>query len=82
MLFLVFSLVLFFTNFTSSLRGNSNPSSNTFSNNTIASSCIGDPDELRALLALASEGETVTICSCQNLSSKITKNTETAMLSR
>ena len=58
MLFLVFIFALIINLFTSSHRSNSTPSSNTLSNNTISSSCIADPDELRALLALASDGET------------------------
>ena len=82
--FLVFSFALIIT--ISSHRSNTNPSSNTFSNyssnNTITLSCIGDPDELRALLALASDGETLTICSSQNWSTKTTKNNETAILFR
>ena len=69
MLFLVFSFALIITIFNSSHRSNSNPSPYTFSNfssnKTIASSCIGDPDELRALLALSSDGETLTIRICQ-----------------
>ena len=39
----------------------SNPSPNSFSD-SIISSCIADPDELHALLSVASAGATLTIC--------------------
>ena len=61
-----------FCDYTAAFHGmNLNPAPNISANSTEKYPCISDPDELRALLSLASDGDTITICDGDYTSWKI-----------